>query len=204
ADVIRVEPPRGDPLRTKDPLAFAHWNAGKRSVTLDLETAAGVDGLRRLAARADVLVETFPPGHLEALGLGWDALGALNPALVLPPTPPSGQRGPGAGGRGTSLTLSAWGGRTWLSGSPDGPPLDPPREQAYQLAGVNAAIGALLALRARRRTGRGQHVDVAIQEAVAATLEYGALRVIHEGVVPRRTGPYYPHVPHGVFPAQDG
>ena len=204
AEVIRVEPPGGDPLRTKDPLAFAHWNAGKRSVTLDLGTAAGVDGFRRLVAQTDVLVETFPPSHLEALGLGWDALGALNPALVLVSITPFGQTGPRAAWRGTSLTLSAWGGMTWLSGSPDGPPLDPPREQAYQLAGVNAAIGALLALRARRRTGRGQHVDVAIQEAVAATLEYGALRVIHEGVVPRRTGPYYPHVPHGVFPAQDG
>ena len=204
AEVIRVEPPGGDPARVADPRAFVHWNAGKRSVTLDLETAAGGEGLRRLAQRADVLVETFPPGHLDARGLGWPALSGLNPGLVLVSITPFGQTGPRAGWRGTNLTLSALGGMTWLSGPPDGPPLDPPREQAYQLAGVNAAIGALLALRARRRTGRGQHVDVAVQEAVAATLEYGALRFIHEGLVHRRSGAHYPHVPHGVFPARDG
>src|SRR5215831_4875669 len=93
ADVIRVEPPGGDPLRTKDPLAFAHWNAGKRSVTLDLETAAGVDGLRRLAARADVLVETFP----RATSRHWGSGGTRSERLTLRS---SSSRSPRSGGRG--------------------------------------------------------------------------------------------------------
>lgn len=204
AEVIRVEGPGGDPLRAADPLAFAHWHAGKRSVVLDLAAPAGAERLRRLAARADVVVETGPPGHLDALGLGWRVLAAVNPRLVLVSITPFGQDGPRARWRATSLVLSALGGMTWLSGPPDGPPLDPPREQADQLAGLVGAIGALLALRARRRTGRGQHVDVAAQEVVAATLEYGALRYIHQGVVHRRTGSRYPHVPHGIFRARDG
>jgi crotonobetainyl-CoA:carnitine CoA-transferase CaiB-like acyl-CoA transferase len=204
AEVIRVEPPGGDPLRASDPLAFAHWHAGKRSVTLDLAAPAGAERLRRLAATADVLVETGPPGGLEPLGLGWPALSDVNPALVLVSITPFGQDGPRAAWRATSLILSALGGMTWLSGAPGGPPLDPPREQAFQLAGAVGAIGALLGLRARRRTGRGQHVDVAAQEVVAATLEYGTLRYLHEGVVHRRTGNRYPHVPHGLFPARDG
>jgi crotonobetainyl-CoA:carnitine CoA-transferase CaiB-like acyl-CoA transferase len=204
AEVIRIEPPGGDPLRARDALAFAHWNAGKRSVTVDLEAPGDAARFLRLAAGADVVVETFPPGQLDALGLGWPTLRAVNPALVLVSVTPFGQTGPRAAWRGTNLTLSALGGMTWLSGPPDGPPLNPPREQAYHLAGVNAAIGTLLALRGRRITGRGQHVEVSVQEAVAATLEYGALRYIHEGVVHCRTGHRYPHVPHGVFPARDG
>src|SRR5262249_30874533 len=79
-----------------------------------------------------------------------------------------------------------------------------PREQGYHLAGLNAAVGALLALRARRLTGAGQLVDVSVQEAVAAALEYGAISYIHAGVVHRRRGSRYPHVLHGLFRARDG
>lgn len=204
ADVIRVEPPGGDPMRLCDPLGFAHWNAGKRSVTLDLGKPDGTESFRRLAETADVVVETFPPGHLEVLGLGDDELRRVRPELIMVSISPFGRTGPRAGWRGTNLTASALGGMTSLCGESDGPPLTPPREQAYHLAGVNAAIGALLALRARRRTGRGQHVDVSIQEAVAATLEYGAISYIHQGVVHRRRARWYPHVPHGLFRARDG
>ncbi|MGH7321703.1 MAG: CoA transferase, partial [Candidatus Rokuibacteriota bacterium] len=204
AEVIRVEPPGGDPMRAADPLAFAHWNAGKRSVSLDLAKPDGPDQLRRLAETPDVIVETFAPGHLAGLGLGYDDLRPARPELILVSITPFGQTGPRAGWRGTNLTASALGGMTSLCGMPDGPPLTPPREQAYHLAGVNAAIGALLALRARRRTGRGQHVDVSVQEAVAATLEYGAISYIHQGRALRRSGRRYPHVPHGLFRARDG
>jgi crotonobetainyl-CoA:carnitine CoA-transferase CaiB-like acyl-CoA transferase len=204
AEVIRIEPPGGDPLRASDPLAFAHWHAGKRSVTLDLATPRGLERVRRLAATADVVLDSGPPRRLDALGAGWTALAAVNPALVLVSITPFGADGPRAAWRATSLVLSALGGMAWLSGPPDGPPLDAPREQAYQLAGAVGAIGALLGLRARRRTGRGQLVEVAVQEVVAATLEYGTLRYVHEGVVHRRTGNRYPHVPHGVFPSRDG
>ncbi len=203
AEVIRVEPPGGDPMRAV-PLAFAHGNAGKRSVVLDLATRRGCADLLRLVATADVLVETFPPGRLESLGLGYPALAAVRPGLVLVSITPFGQSGPRAHWRGTDLTAVALGGMMTLGGAPAGPPLQPPREQAHHLAGLNGAIGALVALRARRLTGRGQHVDVSVQEAVAATLEYGAISYIHQGVVHRRSGSRYPHVLHGLFRARDG
>ncbi len=204
AEVIRIEPPAGDPMRTANPLAFAHFNAGKRSLTLDLAKVDDAERFRRLAAAADVVVETFAPGDLDARGLSWATLSGLNPGLILVSVTPFGQTGPRAGWLGTNLTCSALGGMIWLSGPPDGPPLGPPREQAYHLAGVVAAIGVLLALRTRRRTGRGQRVDVSVQESVAATLEYGTLRYIHEDTVHQRSGNRYPHVPHGIFAARDG
>ena len=206
AEVLRIEPPGGDPLRQAPPdgLPFAHANAGKRSVVLDLERDAGRARLRDLATAADVLIDTAPPGRLDALGLGYPALAAAQPGLVQVSITPFGLTGPRAGWTGTDLTAVALGGTMALGGHPDGPPLAPPREQAYHLAGVAGAAGALLALRARRRTGRGQHVDVSIQEAVAATLEYGAVAYVHQGVVHRRRGSRYPHVLHGLFRAADG
>lgn len=137
ADVIRVEPPGGDPMRVGDPLGFAHGNAGKRSVTLDLGKPDGTESFRRLAETADIVVETFPPGHLEVLGLGDDELRRVRPELIMVSISPFGRTGPRAGWRGTNLTASALGGMTSLCGGPDGPPLTPPREQAYHLAGVN-------------------------------------------------------------------
>ncbi len=203
AEVVRIEPPGGDSLRA-DPLAFAHWHAGKRSVVVDLETSEGRAALLALVVTADVLVETFPQGHLERLGLDPATLGAARPELIVVSVTPFGRIGPRAGWVGTDLTAVALGGMMSLCGHPDGPPLQPPREQGYHLAGLNAAIGALLGLRARRLTGRGQPVDVSVQEAVAATLEYGAISYIHAGVVHRRRGSRYPHVLHGLFRAHDG
>ncbi|MBI3457115.1 MAG: CoA transferase [Candidatus Rokubacteria bacterium] len=206
AEVIRLEPPGGDPLRAAPPLGlpFRHWNAGKRSLSLDLEKPEGCELFLRLVETADVLVETFPPGRLAALGLGYEDLNRVRPELILVSITPFGQTGPRAGWCGTDLTAAALGGMMALCGEPDGPPLRPPCEQAFHLAGVNGAIGALLALRARRLTGRGQHVDVSVQEAVAAALEYGAVSYIHQGVIHRRRGSRYPHVLHGLFRARDG
>jgi crotonobetainyl-CoA:carnitine CoA-transferase CaiB-like acyl-CoA transferase len=206
AEVLRVEPPGGDPLRVAPPdgLAFVHASAGKRSVVLDLEHGAGRARLRELAAAADVLIDTAPPGRLDALGLGYATLAAAQPGLVQVSITPFGLTGPRAAWAGTDLTAVALGGMMGLGGHPDGPPLAPPREQAYHLAGVAGATGALLALRARRRTGRGQRVDVSIQEVVAATLEYGVVAYVHQGVVHRRRGSRYPHVLHGLFRAADG
>lgn len=206
AEVIRLEPPGGDPLRAAPPLGLPHWhwNAGKRSVSVDLEKPEGGEVFLRLVETADVLVETFPPGRLAALGLGYEDLRRVRPELILVSITPFGQTGPRAGWCGTDLTAVALGGMMALCGEPEGPPLRPPCEQAFHLAGINGAIGALLALRARRLTGRGQHVDVSVQEAAAAALEYGAISYIHQGVIHRRRGGRYPHVLHGLFPARDG
>ena len=203
AEVIVIEPPGGDPLR-RDALAFAHFRAGARSVTLDLDDSRERDRLRTLVATADIVVESLPPGRLASLGLAWADLRVLHPELIGVSITPFGQSGPRTEWRGTDLTAAAMGGMMTLCGDPDGPPLAPPREQAYHLASAHAAVGALAALHIRRRTGRGQHVEVSIQEAVAATLEYGAIAFIHAGVIPRRSGSRHPYVPHRYFRTRDG
>ena len=177
ADVLRVEPPDGDPTRTVpgSGVLFDHWNAGKRTVSLDLKAAPDRDAFQRLVAVADVLIESAENGAGTPFPFTHEELMHRRPDLVHVVVLPFGSWGPRAAWRGTDLVTAAAGGMMTLSGEPDGPPLVPPREQAYHLAGANAAIGALMGLRARRRTGRGQLVEVSVQEAVASTLEYGAL-----------------------------
>jgi len=203
AEVIVIEPPGGAPLR-RDALAFAHFRAGARSVTLDPDDPAARDRVRALVATADIVVESESPGRLAALGLADADLRGRHPELIAVSITPFGERGPRSGWRGTDLIAVAMGGMMTLCGDSDGPPLAPPREQAYHLASAHAAVGALAALHARRRTGRGQRVEVSIHEAVAATLEYGAIAFIHAGAVPRRSGSRHPYVPHKYFRARDG
>lgn len=202
AEVIVVEPPGGDPARAG--LAFAHFRAGARSVTLDLTVARDRERLRALVATADVLVETLSSSELATLGLDPPATAALRPGLIHVSITPFGRTGPRAEWQGTNLTAAAMGGMMRLCGDADGPPLAPPCEQSYHAACAHAAVGALAARHARRRTGRGQHIDVSIQDAVAATLEYGAIAYVHAGVIPRRSGSWHPYVPHSFFRARDG
>jgi crotonobetainyl-CoA:carnitine CoA-transferase CaiB-like acyl-CoA transferase len=153
AEVLRVEPPGGDPLRQAPPdgLPFAHANAGKCSAVLDLEHESGRARLRDLVATADVLIDTAPPGRLDSLGVGYAALTAVQPGLVQVSITPFGLSGPRAGWAGTDLTMVALGGMMALGGHPDGPPLAPPREQAYHLAGVVGAAASTWTCRSRRR-----------------------------------------------------
>ncbi|MEW9552035.1 CoA transferase [Nonomuraea sp. NPDC050783] len=187
-EVVLVEPPGGDPAR-RDVWSFAHWNAGKRSVTLAEDDRAG---LRRLLASADVLLDGTPqgacaPGHLVHVRVT-----------------PFGCSGPRSGWQGTDFVVAALGGMLAQAGDPGGPPLTLPENQAEQLAGVNAAIAVQLGLRARRRGSAGQLADVSAQECVAAALESGALAYLHEDRVPPRPGREHPLVPHGLFRAADG
>src|SRR5262245_28882672 len=174
ADVVLVEPPAGSPLRRIPPffdggpegersLFFWFYAAGKRSLVLD--PAADSALLDRLAARADVLIETGPPG-------GTAALRAAHPRLVVASITPFGQAGPYRDWRSSDLVAQAMGGMLAVSGFADGPPLHSLGLQAYHQAGVLAATGVLAALLARDRTGRGQHVDVSLQAAVAGALEH--------------------------------
>ena len=135
--------------------AFAHWNAGKRMIQLD---PADREGLLTLAGGADVVIEstTDPGNHRWPLDL--EELAGRFPSVIHVVILPFGSTGPRSAWKATDLVASAAGGMMSLSGDPDGPPLVPPREQAFHLAGANAAIGALLALAARRRTGKGQVV----------------------------------------------
>lgn len=182
ADVIRVEPPGGDPMRAIPPfwegaphpersLFFWFYNTGKRGITLDVRRPAGAALLRRLAAGVDVLVESGAPGTLAALGCGADSLRATNPGLVVASITPFGQRGPRRAWRASDTVAQALGGMMCVNGEPGRPPLRSLGLQAYHQAGVFAAIGVLGALFARARTGRGQDVDVSLQAAVAGAIE---------------------------------
>jgi benzylsuccinate CoA-transferase BbsE subunit len=186
ADVVLVEPPEGSPLRgippfwqgAPDParsVFFWFYALGKRSIVAEPALLA------QLLARADVVIETGPPGA----GL---ALAARYPHLVVASITPFGQSGPYRDWRASDTVAQAMGGMLAVSGHPDGPPLRALGLQAYHQASAFAAIGIVSALLARAATGRGQHVDVSLQAAVAASLEHVPGQFHQSGLVAHRQG----------------
>ena len=170
AEVIAIEPPGGTPVRRLGPfdangtsLTHSPYARGKKSVELDITTPDGADALRRLAAGADVLLESEPPGQLASLGLGPDALADINPALVIASISPFGQTGPKADWAATDLTVWASGGPMHLCGDEDRAPLSVGVPQAFRHAAAHAASVVTLALVERNQSGRGQHIDVSAQ-----------------------------------------
>jgi len=214
ADVIKVEPPGGHTTRYRGPfyqdqvdpeksLFFWYFHTNKRSVTLDLETPTGQALFTRLVVTADALVETFPPGYLEHLGLTYAHLRTLHPGLVMTSITGFGSTGPYSHYTAPDIVGLAMGGLAYLCGEPDGPPAPPGGLQGYHLAALNGAVGTLMALWHREATGQGQHVDVSMQAAVANTLEtthqtYDFNRDIRTRFGPRREGAAY------ILPCQDG
>ena len=182
AEVIKVEPPGGHPSRRHPPFVDGregeldgslHWAVyaiGKRSVVLDLGDEADRARLRELARGADVLVESLEPGTLDALGLGYADLGALNPALVYASISPFGQSGPHAHRPATDLTLQAAGGLVSMQGDRDRPPIPVGFPQAGLHAGVQAAADIVVALNERDASGLGQHLDTSMQACIVWTL----------------------------------
>jgi crotonobetainyl-CoA:carnitine CoA-transferase CaiB-like acyl-CoA transferase len=190
AEVIKIEPPGGCASRFVAPFdqrcdadrdgsrdgimdASLFWRAhglGKRSVVLDLSASSDRERLLELAKGADIFIESSPPGTFDALGLGFETLQAMNPALLYVSVTPFGQTGPEAMSPATDLTLSAAGGLTNLQGDGDRPPLPIGFPEASTHGAVQAAADVILALYARHRDGRGQHLDVSCQSAVAWTL----------------------------------
>ena len=198
ADVIKVEPPAGDPAREWPPYLVrdgvrqsVHWmalNANKRGITLDLDTPAGQFLLRELARHADFLLESFPPGHLEARGLGYGQLRAANSRLILVSITPFGQQGPYRDLVASDLEIMALSGAMSLAGEEDGEPMRVSAPQAAMWAGVEAAMGALTALVYRTRTGLGQWVDASAQVAVMAALAHAPVFWDMNRVNPERAG----------------
>jgi len=177
ADVVKIEPPGGDPGRRTGPfygddpdpsknLSWFAFNANKRGITLAIETNEGQELLRRLARRADFLIESFPPGFLDARDLGYSSLRAINPRLVFTSITPFGQTGPYALYRGSDLIATAMSGFMSLVGEPGRPPLRVSLPQAAMWTGMYAAAGTLIAHHYREATGRGQHVDVSTQASL--------------------------------------
>jgi crotonobetainyl-CoA:carnitine CoA-transferase CaiB-like acyl-CoA transferase len=216
ADVIKIEPPGGDPTRGRPPFAgdephperslyFLHWNANKRAITLDLATPDGQAMFRALAKTADVVVETFRPGVLDDWGIGYAALSALNPRLVLTSITVFGQTGPYRNHAGNELIAFALGGLMALSGEPGGPPCVAPGDLASGMASMHAALATQVALFHRISSGRGQHVDVSVADAAAHIGGYVVPYYSYHGDKPVRAS----HAErtfelHDVYPCQDG
>ena len=213
AEVIKIEPPGvGDPMREwgqEKPHGKSLWfpvvGRGKKSVTLNLRAAEGQAIARDLIAQADILVENFRPGTLERWGLGYDALAALNPGLIMVRVTGYGQTGPYAQRAGFGAIGEAMGGLRYVVGAPDRPPSRMGISIGDSLAATFAALGALMALHARTRTGRGQVVDSAIYEAVLAMMESMITEYDQTGYIRERTGAILPNIaPSNVYPTRDG
>jgi crotonobetainyl-CoA:carnitine CoA-transferase CaiB-like acyl-CoA transferase len=213
ADVVKVEPPgRGDPIRgwrLLDESGTSYWwrslARNKRCVTLDLAHPEGQAIARRLAARADVLIENFKPGTMERWGIGPDELRRANPGLVYARVSGFGQTGPYAHRPGYAAVCEAFGGLRHLTGMPGEAPVRANLSLGDSLAGLHAALGILLALEARRKTGEGQVVDVAIFESVFNVLEGVVPEFTGAGAVRGPSGPTISGiVPSNAYPCADG
>jgi formyl-CoA transferase len=194
AEVIKIEHPKGDPVRyhgaSKDGVGLWGKVVGrnKRGITLYLGSPEGQEVFRRLVASADVVIENFRPGTLERWGLGYDELSRINPGLVLVRVTGFGQFGPYSGRPGFGTLAEAMSGFAAITGEPDGPPTLPPFGLADGIAALAAAFATMTALRARDTTGRGQVVDLAIIEPILTLL--GPQPTVYEalGQIQPRTG----------------
>ena len=223
ADVIKIEPPGGDGVRRIGPfvdgvphpdrsLAFWHYNTSKRGITLDLEHAEGARLFRRLAASADVILETWAPGRLAALGLGYEALVKDNSGLILCSLTPFGQTGPWRDYKSSDLLHMAAGGEMASSGYdeedvPDAPPIAPGGGNAWHMGGHYAYMAIMAALVYRTVSGEGQHIDASIHEACALTTESAIANYIYRGeTLKRHTGRHHSPgaAPRTQFRAKDG
>jgi CoA:oxalate CoA-transferase len=216
ADVVKVEPLGGDICRRHGPFVgegqgleasalFSYLNLNKRGVTLDLETEAGRALLRRLVADADVLVETFSPGQMDAFGLGYSALAGLNSRLVVTSITSFGSSGAYRDYEATDLVLYALGGQMYVSGEHDRHPLAHAYSQAQHCGGMNGAVATLAAFHHQQEVGTGQHVDVSILECIVCLGQLPVTRYAYTGGVETRWGPQHrPAFVKGFLPAKDG
>ena len=215
ADVIKVEPPEGDPARNIGPflgdephpersLYFWYNNTSKRGITLNLESNKGQEIFRRLISTTDVVVETFPPGYLKKLTLDYATLKEFNPRLIMTSITNFGQAGPYRDYRSSDLVASALGGQMYVCGDSDTPPLKPYGGQCYLVASLFGAVGTLLALHYRHLSGQGQHVDISMQESIAAVIEPVNVRYLYDQVVVRRQGSLQWNNAFRLFPCRDG
>ena len=219
ADVIKIEPPSGDPTRQRPPFIgdqpgpersayFLFYNTNKRSVTLDLESPQGQDLFKKMAASADVLIESFPVGYMKTLGLDFDSLKTDNPGLVMASITPFGQTGPWKDFLSTDLISAAASGFMQITGNPDGPPLRQGNAQSHFPGAQHAATAIMGALFYRdMQGGPGQYIDVSMQEAMITyyTDAHPALAWMQRGENVTRVGTNSTLViPLGAYPSSDG
>ena len=219
ADVIRIEAPSGDPLRAKGPfpnddphpeksLSFLFYNTNKRSITLNLETEEGQSLFRRLAEKADSVVESLPVGYLNGLDLDYDALRKINPQLVMASITPFGQTGPWSKYKSSDLIAMAASGYMQITGEPDEPPIRQGNSQSVYPGAQYASVAILAALYYRDlKGGEGQYIDVSLNEALITyyTDAHPALAWKQMGQNVTRVGTTSTLViPLGAYPCQEG
>lgn len=214
ADVIKIEAPEGDPYRrlptTVDDTSvqFTMLNAGKRAMRLDLKHPRGQEIARQLAAQADVLIQNLSPGAMERFGLGYETLSALNPRLIMASGTGFGSFGPSAGEPAMDLTIQARTAVMSTTGFTDGSPVRTGPSVVDFMAGAHIFGGVLAALYQREQSGRGQHVEVALQDAILPSLTSNIAGLISShGTVPERTGNRHGGlavVPYNAYRTHDG
>jgi crotonobetainyl-CoA:carnitine CoA-transferase CaiB-like acyl-CoA transferase len=214
-DVIKVEPPGGDPMRDEPPFAqgtphrerslrFAYLNAGKRSITLDITKEKGRTLFLDLVGRSDIVLETFDPGFLAAHDLGYDRLLERNAKLILVSLTGFGQDGPYAKFKAPDIVGTAMGGLLYISGDPRLRPCNPPETQAYYYASLFASYGVMLALWQRQTRGIGAYIDASVQASLALH-EHVAFNYSAEGRVMKRAGSQHQHnAPANLFQCKNG
>ncbi len=213
AEVIKLEDPgTGDPMRQWGrslPKGLSPWwpviGRNKKSVTLNLRSLEGQALARTLIGQADILIENFRPGTMEKWGLTYESLSAENPGLIMARVSGFGQTGPYAQRAGYGLIGEAMGGLRAITGEPDRPPARAGISIGDSLAATHAALGVLMALHVREKTGRGQVVDAAIFESVLAMMENLITEYDITGYVRERSGSVLPGIaPSNVYPTSDG
>ncbi len=212
AEVYKVEPPEGDGLRTWGKLSpdgtswwFKSHNRNKRFLCFDLHSERERAVVREIALRCDILIENFRPGRMAEWGLGYDELRTAAPGLIYVSISGFGQDGPYAQRAGFGNVAESMGGLRHISGFAESPPVRVGISIGDEIAGLYAALGALAALYARERTGRGDHVDVSLTEGCFSLLEgvlpeYGATGAVRE----RMGNRYLSAAPSGMYPTRDG
>ena len=218
ADVIKLESPDGDDTRNWGPpfvaradggrgdAAYFHSaNRGKKSVVVDFSTDEGRETIRKLVADADVFIENFKVGGLAKYGLDYASLREINPRLIYLSLTGFGQTGPYAHKAGYDFMIQGLAGIMDLTGEPDGQPQKIGVAFADIFTGLYGVIGIQSALMVREKTGKGQHIDMALFDCMSAVLANQALNYLVSGTPPRRMGNAHPNiVPYQVFPSSDG
>jgi formyl-CoA transferase len=213
ADVIKLEDPgKGDPMRQWGrslPQGHSPWwpviGRNKRSVTLDLRQPEGQEIARKLILSADIVVENFRPGAMEKWGLGYDALSAIHPGLIMARVSGFGQTGPYSQRAGYALIGEAMGGLRYIMGEPDRPPARAGISIGDSLSGLHAALGVMMALQSRHMTGKGQVVDASIYESVLSVMENLITEFVVTGYQRERSGSILPGIaPSNAYPTASG
>lgn len=212
ANVIKIEMPgKGDDTRSFGPLKngasmyYANVNRGKKGVTLNLKAEEGKQIFKDLVRQADVVVENYRPGVMDKLGLGYDVLKEVNPQIIYAAVSGFGCYGPNHQRPGYDIIAQATGGLMSITGEPGGHPIRVGNAMGDVLGGMNLTIGILMAIHARRLTGKGQRVDVSLVDSVVASLETGTQRFFASGKQPELMGNRYAAAyPYDSFKAKDG